>query len=291
MLRHRIISGIIAGGAALLGLFFLPQLFLWIFIVIWSALGQLEFYAMMDKAKIPVFRVVGIICGTLLISTTFHTLSADPEQAMDNIKWENLVMVASFIVIFIRLFPQKNNTRQIETVGGTLLGIFYIPFLLNFFVRLAFTWTGTDFTGWMNPTGRGLILFLLLTVKFTDIGAYTAGRLLGRHKACPRISPGKTWEGFVGGLITAATVGLLFYRLSGGAFGTIRFTLTDAIIMGILLGIAGIIGDLFESLLKRSAGVKDASGIAPGLGGILDMIDSLLFGAPVLYAYVALVLT
>ncbi len=129
------------------------------------------------------------------------------------------------------------------------------------------------------------MLSLVVVVKMGDIGAYTVGRLIGRHKMAPRLSPGKTWEGLSGGLVFAcvgscAIFGWLvpWMRLEAAESGIIGW-----IVYGLLVGLAGVLGDLSVSLLKRDAGRKDSSQWIPGFGGVLDLLDSILIAAPAAY--------
>jgi phosphatidate cytidylyltransferase len=155
--------------------------------------------------------------------------------------------------------------------------VIYVSFLLSFFAKLLLAWN--------DKTGRLLILYLLLVVKAADMGAYFVGCSIGRHKLIPRISPAKTWEGFFGGLLSSVVVSVLFCAFAKDGFGGLPLHLPDAIILGILLGTIGTVSDLTESLFKRGAGVKDSGHMILGMGGILDVIDSLLFSAPALYVY------
>jgi phosphatidate cytidylyltransferase len=123
---------------------------------------------------------------------------------------------------------------------------------------------------------------LIATVKMSDTGQYFVGRAFGRHKLAPRVSPGKTWEGVLGGVLFAVIGAGLAFWFSG------RFDLVGVICYAFALAPAGIIGDLAESLLKRDVGVKDSSTWMPGFGGVLDMLDSLLVAAPVAYLFWAL---
>ncbi len=134
------------------------------------------------------------------------------------------------------------------------------------------------------PSGEFLILFLAVVTCASDTGAYYAGTLWGKHLLLPSISPKKTVEGVLGGLALAVMAALLAQQWFAA-----QLTLSDAVILGILLTIAGLIGDLFESVIKRRTGVKDSGGILPGHGGMLDRLDSLLFTAPTFYYYVACV--
>jgi phosphatidate cytidylyltransferase len=162
----------------------------------------------------------------------------------------------------------------------TLFGLMYVAWLGNFITRINF----------VTANGRYWVMYLVVVTKFTDIGAYLIGASVGRHKMIPRISPKKTWEGTVGGLLFAVGGSLLCLHVLRANLGADGLTLSHAIVLGLLLGGAAVIGDLAESLIKREAGVKDSSTILPGHGGCLDMIDSLLFTAPLLYVYMRLVL-
>jgi phosphatidate cytidylyltransferase len=284
LLKYRILSGSLIGAVFILVVNFLPSVGAWFLLMAVSALAQIEFYRMVNLGGRPAFRYLGVICGSLLISATFFTIGPDVERMGRAYRWEHTVLLASLIAVFIRQFPQKNNEHPLSTIACTLLGIWYVPFLLNFFTRLAFAWTGAHDGAEVSRTGRLLILYLVLVVKASDIGAYFVGKPLGRHKMFPRISPGKSWEGVAGGIVTAVIVSLAFQAVTYGKLGQLTMTVADAWILGGLLAVAGVLGDVCESLLKRATGAKD-SGHIPGLGGILDVLDSLLFGAPVLYLY------
>ena len=195
-----------------------------------------------------------------------------------------LIMLVFALGVFIRQFPQKLNPAGIETMAVTLFGLIYVAWLGNFITRINFT----------SDQGRYFVMLLVVVTKFTDMGAYIIGSTLGRHKMIPRISPKKTWEGTIGGIAFAVggAVMCLYWphQLSAGIVAS-GMNLTHALTLGLLLGIAAVIGDLAESLIKREAGVKDSSNILPGHGGALDMLDSFLFTAPLLYVYMRLVLT
>lgn len=148
-----------------------------------------------------------------------------------------------------------------------VVGFLYIPFLLSHLVLIR---NGSDGIAWMY--------FLLCVVFAGDTGAYYAGSYRGRHKLCPSVSPGKTVEGSIGGLVSNAVIGLLFKWLFLPALGW-----QTCIWLCLSVGVAGQIGDLFESMLKRQSGIKDSGTLFPGHGGVLDRVDALLFAAPVAY--------
>lgn len=283
-------SGFLIVAVLLLAANYVPPVGAWLLLTVISSVAQLEFYAMANMAGIPVFRVVGTVCGAALISATFCTIGPDASDFARAYKWEQLVMMGSLIAIFVRQFPQKHNDKPLATIACTVLGIWYVPYLLNFFTRLAFAWSGAESTLTVSATGRMLIMYLIVVVKCTDIGAFFVGRRLGRHKLFPRISPAKTWEGLLGGLVTGTLASCLFCYFSNYRFGVVVLGPLDAIILGALLASAGTVGDLFESLVKRAAGTKDSGTLIPGMGGALDVMDSLIFGTPVLYVYAQLFL-
>jgi phosphatidate cytidylyltransferase len=130
-----------------------------------------------------------------------------------------------------------------------------------------------------------MLIYMIMVVKVSDIGAYFVGCRYGRHKLFPRVSPAKSWEGTLGGLLSAVAMSVAIFFIFGGTLGPVRLRLTDAIILGVLLAVCGIFGDLLESLMKRAAGLKDSGTLIAGMGGVLDVIDSLLPAAPALYFY------
>ncbi len=137
-----------------------------------------------------------------------------------------------------------------------------------------------------GEVGKWYLILMVIHTKFSDMGAYLVGSLLGKHKMIPKVSPGKTWEGFAGALLFAGFFGWLFSRLASDHLG--HLPLWHLIGLGLVLGIGAVLGDLVESLLKREAGVKDSGAFLPGIGGALDLVDSLLFNAPLMYLYLNL---
>ncbi len=285
MLRHRLLSGTTIAAAFLAGIFFLPVWVVWALLLIVGGLALLEFYRMMDAAGMPVFRIFGVACGVGLITSTFLTMGIGLGGPDARYLWETAVLASTLLLIFVRQFPQKHNDKPLQTIGCTLLGIFYVSYLFNFVTRLVFFEEAAGMTSPLPRTGRQMLIYLVVVVKVTDIGAYTFGRLFGRQKMFPRLSPKKTWEGFVGGVVTAVVASLTYCVLHKGALGSVEFSWGHALTLGVLLALSGVVGDLFESLIKRASGAKDSSAMIPGMGGLLDVLDSLLFGAPILFVY------
>lgn len=251
-----------------------------------ACLGQLEFYSMCRQAGVSVFRIPGMVAGVALIAVTFFTIGPSPESMANAYRWEQVVLVAGLLAILLRQLPYGTDGKPLASISCSLLGIFYIAYTLNFFTRLVFRWDEAMSGVGIGITGCRLVLYLVLVVKITDVGAYFTGRFLGRHKAFPVLSPKKTWEGVAGGVVAAVLASVIFVLAVNGSFGAIRIGLPHAVILGLLLSSAGIVGDLFESLIKRASGVKDSGSAVPGMGGVLDVLDSLLFGTPILYLYI-----
>ena len=285
-LKKRLVTGLLLVACLSLLAFVVPPLGILVVLAFVSAVGQLEFYGMMNRAGIPVFRFMGLTCGTLLIIGTGLTMGPLAGLGIAPARLEQVLLAAGLMAILLRQFPQKHNLQPLQTIGCSLLGIWYVPYLFNYFTRLVFIdepmWTLAP----LGATGRTLGVYVLIVVKMGDTGAYFTGSRWGRRKLFPRISPNKTWEGFMGGALTAIFCSVVFTFAVGGQFGKFLLTAWDAVVLGLLLSCAGVLGDLFESLVKRASGVKDSGGIIPGMGGILDIVDSLLFGLPLLYGYV-----
>jgi phosphatidate cytidylyltransferase len=288
MLKNRIISAVIILSGVFLAATLLPPLFVLLFTVALSSVAQMEFYRFMKSAGMPVHRLLGLVCGAALITVTMLTIGSETDSLLRAYRWEQVVLVVIVLSVFIAHLFDSKCEAPIESVSCTLLGIMYVPFLFNFYMKLAYGFE-QSFVG-ISDTGRMLIFYSVVVIKITDVGAYFTGRLLGRHKMFPRVSPGKTWEGFAGGIVWAVAASMIFCYFSGSVLGMIRLPMMHAVILGFILALSGVVGDLFESLMKRAAGAKDSGTKVPGMGGLMDVFDSLLFGVPVLYVYVKIFL-
>lgn len=273
MLRDRIQSSFVI-AALVAAAYWLPPGGILLVLLAVCAVVQWEFYSLFDAAGIPHFKYVGLAGGLALIAATGYSFLL-PARTVPNA--EVMVLLAVTVLVLLRQFPQKHNPRPLETMAGTLLGVMYVPFLFNFVTKLLMGWGGAE--------GRLLVFYLIVVVKTADIGAYAVGCSIGRHKLFPRVSPLKTWEGFIGGALSAVAASVLFFAITKGNLGVVKMGLADAVILGAVLAVAGTLSDLTESLCKRAAGVKDSGHIIQGMGGLLDVVDSLLLTAPVLYVY------
>jgi phosphatidate cytidylyltransferase len=183
-----------------------------------------------------------------------------------------LVLVGSVIVTAVHLPTQQG---AIANLGLTIFGFLYVTLPLSFLIDMNFLPSLNN-----HPSSFWLV-FLLIVTKGSDIFAYIVGKTLGKHLLAEKLSPKKTIEGAVAGIVGAALLAVVTARYAGAPLG---LSTHDWYYLGGLLGIAALLGDLTESLFKRDAGVKD-SNIIPGIGGILDLVDSLTFSAPLLYLY------
>ena len=187
------------------------------------------------------------------------------------------LIVASLLVF--ELF--RNKESAITNLGVSFLGIFYIGFFSSSLVILREFYNSSVFT---YSQGGYLIISILVTIWICDSSAYFLGIAYGKNKLMPRVSPNKTWEGAFAGFVFSI-IGMLACKALLSDF----LNWNDAIIIGLIIGTVGQIGDLIESLIKRDTFVKDSSTIIPGHGGVFDRFDSLLFSAPVVYLYLSFV--
>jgi phosphatidate cytidylyltransferase len=248
-----------------------------------AMIGLWEYYAMLDQKRLPNFKYIGMFCGLIFSLGSFYWLSrVGPARSYD---FEVATLLFFLLVVFARqMFQKTRDHSPLETMAYTLFGLFYVIWLFCFVTKIVYVVPRNAAGG---VTGHLYVLFLLVVTKFSDMGAYLTGTLIGRHPMIPHISPKKTWEGFFGALAfstggACALVALMPQRLS-------YLQQKDAVALGLILGFAAIIGDLAESIIKRSCDVKDSGRMLPGIGGALDLIDSILFTAPLLFFYLRFV--
>jgi len=185
------------------------------------------------------------------------------------------ILLFLFMFVFFALYF-KQNKGAIESVGLSSFGLLYIAIPLGLFLPLIYLVPHGD--------GRFWLVYLLAVTKSFDIAAYFGGRLYGKRKLAPKISPNKTVEGACFGLVASLLMSILFAYLSINGSIDMKLSYQEAVVLGAILGMIGQFGDLAESMFKRDADIKDSNAI-PGLGGVLDMVDSLLFTTPILFFY------
>jgi phosphatidate cytidylyltransferase len=254
------------------------------FMVVLACVGLMEFYGLVEKRGLVCFKRWGIAAGILMmIATSLHcTGRLGPFQSPALVNdFETTILILFVLGLCVRQFISKSNPAGILAISTTLFGLMYVPWLLNFIQKINF------FPG-INENGKYFVLYFILVTKFSDTGAYAIGSLIGKHKMIPRISPAKTWEGFGGAIIVATGASLAFSHFFADKMP--GMTPLHAVILGVILSSTAVVGDLIESLFKREAGVKDSGNFFPGIGGILDLLDSLLFNAPIMYLYLRYIL-
>lgn len=247
----------------------------WLFVVIAAAAlvaGVFEFFSLSKKLELKADASIAYLgASALFVAFLFDA----PAKAPD------LLILTTALFIILTLITQtfrfqKDFSKMLTGVGVTILGVFYVVFLGGFIVsmRVGFENTLVPFLS------TKLLGFFFLVVMGSDVGAYFIGKSLGKHKLIPKVSPNKTWEGFIGGIVLAVA----FAALSTLVFFPelpYKFSIPLAIFMALI----GVGGDLAESAMKRGSKTKDAASILPGHGGLLDRLDSLLFNAPILYYF------
>lgn len=205
-------------------------------------------------------------------------LDSQPGAAVEALAWPLWAFVAVVMTTFITQSVRfEHPGGSMATISGTVLAVAYVGLLGSFLVQIR----------WLESPYQGLVPLaaLVATAKGADMGAYFAGRAAGRHKLWPRLSPNKTIEGAIGGLILAVIFALIVFGLTRILFQTSVLSWPAVVGFGVLVGGAAQLGDLMESMIKRDCERKDSSATLPGFGGVLDVLDSLLFAGPVAYGY------
>jgi phosphatidate cytidylyltransferase len=228
-------------------------------------IGLYEFFYMVEKKGVRLFKPLGLLVGFFIPATIYFRFSVKNEA------WQFLFIVAGLFILFLLELTKKENHQSVLSISATIFGILYISWCFSFLIRIR-----------QLPEGAMLTGFLILVTKSSDIGAYLWGKKFGKIALIKRISPKKSLEGSIGGFFTSLGVGLVFSLF----IGSISFWEKFFLIM--ILAIIGQLGDLFESLIKRDCRVKDSGKLLPGMGGVLDVIDSLIFTAPTFYLYLTM---
>ncbi len=242
-----------------------------------------EFYGMLDHKGLPNFKITAMICGAIMLCGSFYYFSkVGVAQSYD---FEMAVLLGFLLTVFARqMFEGLREDAPLRTMAYTLFGLLYVLWLYNFITKIVYVVPRSPSGA---VTGQFYVLYLIAITKFSDMGAYLTGSVIGRHKLVPHISPKKTWEGLGGALAFSLLASLGLLALMPLQLAVLNWT--HATVLGLLLGFAAVVGDLAESIVKRSTGVKDSGNFLPGIGGALDLIDSLLFTAPLLFFYLRLV--
>ncbi len=246
---------------------------IWLFVAIAGfalAAGLFEFYSLTKKLELKADAAIGYAGSAAL----FVGFVFDAPARMPDILLLTIASVIAAVLITQMFRFQADFSKMLTGIGVTLAGLFYVAFLGGYLVAVR-----VGFESAPNLSTY-LLAYFFLVIFGSDAGAYFAGRAFGKHKLAPGISPGKTVEGLIGGLVSAAAFATLstFWFFSALPYKW-------SIPLAVVLAAVGVLGDLCESAMKRGSKTKDAASILPGHGGLLDRLDSLLFGAPILYYF------
>jgi phosphatidate cytidylyltransferase len=256
-----------AGGLAWLG-----------FVALQTGLGLEEFYRMARAKGLAPVRWLGFASAFVLLGLAYRPQTPNA----------SLLTTGGLLVLLALALRRGGQPRVLESAAVTAFGVLYVGWLSAHFVLLReLPWRA----GLAYSDGGSLVLYAFLVTWSCDTGAYLTGRLFGRTRPWATISPRKTLEGAMGGLlfaVIAAQIGAATFLRAGG--GTPLLTWPHALAIGVLVGICGQVGDFVESLFKRDAASGDSSDLIPGHGGVLDRFDSLYFGAPIVYHYLRAVI-
>lgn len=243
-------------------------------------LGLREFFDLLHMKRTRGDATVTIVVAVAYITAFFWTAAYGDSHLLGFIDLGAIYLVTVAGYLIHMTAPVRQGQIHVA-VMSCVFGFVYVAFLFNFVTRISWFDDGTPHEG--EVWGRTYLLFLLAVTKFTDMGAYVVGSLLGRHKMAPHLSPGKTWEGIAGAVAFAylAAFGITWAFSRGAPLLTPGHTA----ILALLIALGAILGDLAESTLKRSLRAKDSGQVMPGIGGVLDLIDSIIFTAPIFYFY------
>ena len=297
-LTKRLVFGVVAapvavaivlyGGAPLAAL-----------LAVTAALGAWELFRIARAAGVAPLDDLGIpLAGLVPLAVHAHFLGLYDPNARHAPGVPTLVVLAALLLLAVSIWARGVNGRPLIAVATTLFGIIYTGGTLSYGYAIAaheyaFAPSTWHIGAWPIPSGGLLLLLPLFTTWASDIGAYALGRTFGRHKLIPSISPGKTVEGAVGGVLSSMLVAWAYtaFALSPATHLGFTWRPVGVLFFGVAVSAAAQVGDLAESLLKREAGVKDSSSLLPGHGGILDRCDSLFFVLPISYVLLSSLLT
>ncbi len=249
-----------------------------LFLLLITVVGMLEFYNIAAAVGCRPQRTLGLVSGIVLFITGFalfksYALGAGLDYDMfigGAIYFIALIPLSFILELFVK------SETPLRNIASTLMGVLYVALPMSLMLYIPMMLSGR---GWMPAA----FLFYLFIVWANDVFAYLVGVTIGKHRMCERISPKKSWEGFVGGVVGALGMGALGAYVVGGSYGV-------WIGLAVVVAITGVLGDLVESMLKREAGIKDSGNIMPGHGGMLDRFDALLISAPFAFAYLVIMM-
>mgnify|MGYP005840260709 CR=1 FL=1 len=273
-MQKRVFSTVLLWGSIIAALLLIgPIAGIWLLTIL-AILTQYELYKLLGKMGYQPLLRPGLICGALIVLGS-HYIPVWTGYTYTGAGLDLFFVSAIICSFFLTQIAQEGNPFK-QIFLPTLFGLIWVPLMMQSYVSL------TSHFAAMNQDVEGLLcaLWLIVVAKFTDVGGLLVGMALGKNKLSPTISPNKTWEGAIGGVVVSTLVGLAFLITAGDYFPH-GFTLRLAIIIAVPVACVSILSDLIESLIKRQAGMKDSGNMIPGIGGAFDLADSLLLSAPV----------
>lgn len=265
MLIKRVLSSTVIVLSVIIGISFKPIVLAVVLGLI--LLGLWEFFQMIENKEVVLFKYFGLFLGALIPLSFYFKLAATPEVQL-------LLILLGLFATFLLELTRKETQQVVLSMSATVFGVLYISWCFSFMLKIR-----------NLEHGAFLLGYLIIVTKAQDIGAYFVGKKFGKRPFLKHVSPNKTLEGALGGIAASVLFALFF-----GAILNTGLHIYHRFFIGILLGMVSQLGDLFESLIKRDTGVKDAGTLVPGMGGVLDVIDSLIFATPVFYFYITMVL-
>ncbi len=280
-MKNRILSTLgLWLGVFLIVIFFRIQGAVWI-IAVAAAISQYELYRMFEKMDLHPDKSLGILTGLLIPLGGYYFGAIS--QRFTNTEAGTDLFIFGVLLLSLAAVSSSHTKERLKSFMSTLVGLLYIPFMLHFFMRILLD---GELHGFSHATTLFLAIWVLAVAKFNDVGALLTGLMFGKNKMAPNMSPGKTWEGAVGGVLTSVLIAVLLIYLDSlfkTNWSPPSLTYLEAAIMAVPIAIAAIVSDLMESAFKRAAGMKDSGNIIPGIGGAFDLTDSLILAGPLAY--------
>ncbi len=247
-----------------------------------AVLTQYEFYGMLARMGQRPYRRLGVLLGAAMLLVPYAVRTLAPGFLGSGPGLMAPLMALAVILCCIRLLYDRDPALRVDTLASTLFGIAYVPFMFSFLIEIFFLRANAN-------QGLMLVVWLVAVVKFCDTGALLVGTAIGRHKMSPSISPKKSWEGLIGGVLTSAAVGgaLVHFFQPRGLYPE-NFTVLWGAVAAVPIALIAVVSDLIESMIKRRADMKDSGRSVPGIGGAFDLTDSVILTAPaayILFAY------
>ncbi|MCI1679284.1 MAG: phosphatidate cytidylyltransferase [Ewingella americana] len=281
MLKYRIATALILIPIVIAALFMLPPLGFAIVALVICMLAAWE-WGQLSGFKTRSQRIwLAVLCGFVLIAMMLSMPAYRQPIYLPQVSgslWASLIWwVAAFVLVIF--YPKSASFWRGSRILRLAFGLLTIvPFFWGMVALRQYGYAEN------HHTGAWWLLYVMLLVWGADSGAYLFGKLFGKHKLAPKVSPGKTWEGVIGGLVTSALISWLF-----GRYAPLNVVPVTLLVCSVIAALASVLGDLTESMFKREAGIKDSGNLIPGHGGILDRIDSLTAAVPVFACLMLLV--